>query len=106
MKEKIRGILDNLKTELEGIKDTKAVQDLKVKYLGKKGEITGLMKAIGKAAPEERAKIGQVVNEARKIAEEKFDKVLTDIKETEKQACRGLQQFAVVQTTSFLINMS
>ncbi len=44
---------------------TAELRDLEIKYLGKNGELTGLMRGIGKLAPAERPKFGQAVNQAK-----------------------------------------
>jgi len=45
--------------------DTAALDQVRVQFLGKKGEITSLMKQLGKVSPEERPKVGAVINEAK-----------------------------------------
>ena len=45
--------------------DVAALDQVRVQYLGKKGEISALMKSLGNVAPEDRPKIGAVINEAR-----------------------------------------
>ena len=45
--------------------DLKALDDLRVKYLGKKGELTALLKQMGRLSAEERPKVGQLANEVR-----------------------------------------
>ncbi len=45
--------------------DLQALEALRVQYLGKKGEITGLMKQMGGLTPEERPKFGALVNESK-----------------------------------------
>jgi len=45
--------------------DIAALDQVRVQYLGKKGEISALMKNLGNVAPEDRPKIGAVINEAR-----------------------------------------
>lgn len=45
--------------------DAAALDQVRVQFLGKKGEITSLMKQLGKVSPEERPKIGAVINEAK-----------------------------------------
>ena len=45
--------------------DLKALDDLRVKYLGKKGELTAILKQMGKLSAEERPKVGQLANEVR-----------------------------------------
>ncbi|WP_040229006.1 phenylalanine--tRNA ligase subunit alpha [Bhargavaea cecembensis] len=61
--------LNQLKEEaLAGIRsagDVKSLNDIRVKYLGKKGPITDLMKGMGKLPAEERPKMGALVNEVR-----------------------------------------
>ncbi len=46
------------------------LNDIRVRFLGKKGEITGMLKSLGQLAPEERPKLGQVVNQVRARLEE------------------------------------
>ena len=43
---------------IKGAADQQALQDIRVKYLGKKGEVTALLKGLGKLSPEERPKAG------------------------------------------------
>ena len=45
------------------------VQDIRVKYLGKKGELTSLMKSLKDLSAEDRPKVGQAVNSAREVIE-------------------------------------
>ena len=70
MQENIRNILNEMKAALEAAATNEALQEIRVKYLGKKGEITAMMKQMGKLAHEERPAFGQLVNAARKEAEE------------------------------------
>jgi phenylalanyl-tRNA synthetase alpha chain len=48
------------------------LEDLKVRYLGKKGEIYGLMRGMGALPADERPAFGQMVNTLRDLAEERF----------------------------------
>lgn len=56
--------------ELETASDLVALDEWRLKYLGKKGELTGFLRGMGSLAPEERPVVGQVVNAARKLLEE------------------------------------
>ena len=47
-----------------------ALKDLRVKYLGKKGHMTDILRGMGSLPAEERPKIGQIVNEVKKVLEE------------------------------------
>ena len=78
MKDKLRAIEESALSRLEDIKDLKELEDLRVKVLGKKGELTAILREMGKLSPEERPVIGQLANEVRnKIEEAIRAKVLT-----------------------------
>ncbi|MGI6566940.1 MAG: phenylalanine--tRNA ligase subunit alpha [Firmicutes bacterium] len=49
--------------------DTKELDQIRVQYLGKKGELTGLLRSMGSLAPEERPVVGKLVNELRQEME-------------------------------------
>ena len=105
MKEEIEQIRANAKEEIEKIEDLKALVDLKVKYLGKKGELTSVLRGMGALSAEERPVIGSLVNEVRDeletlIAEKengfkqaelnkKLEKETIDITLPSKKAIRG-----------------
>ena len=65
MKEEIAKIKENSIKEMEDCKDLKTLNDVRVKYLGKKGELTLVLRGMGKLSPEERPVIGSLVNEVR-----------------------------------------
>ena len=65
MKEKINSILTIAKEKLNSANEMQALEDLRVKYLGKKGELTGLLKQLGSLSAEERPKVGQLVNQTK-----------------------------------------
>ena len=50
--------------------DVAALDQVRVQFLGKKGEITSLMKNLGNVAPEDRPKVGAVINEAKNQVED------------------------------------
>ena len=68
-------------SEIQSATNAKELDEVRVKYLGKKGELTSILRSMGSLAPEERPVIGGKVNEARdelevliKSGEEKFAK--------------------------------
>ena len=65
MKEKIEQLKAAAAESLKSASTREDLEALRIKYLGKKGELTGLLKQLGSVAPEERPKIGQLVNEAK-----------------------------------------
>ena len=81
MKEQILKIKENSLQEIQKAENLKILNDLKVKYLGKKGELTAVLRGMGNLTPEERPIIGSLVNEVRdelekliREKEEKFEK--------------------------------
>jgi len=70
---------------LDGVGSLKDLDDIRVRYLGKKGEVTSLLKGLGALTPEERPAAGQAVNKVRKEIEDLLadKKVLIHGKETE-----------------------
>lgn len=72
MKEQIEQIKNASIKEISDAKDQKNLQDIKVKYLGKKGELTTVLRGMGGLSAEERPLIGKLVNEVRDLLEEKF----------------------------------
>ena len=64
---------DILSTALSAVAsagDAPALDDVRVKYLGKKGELTGLLKGLGKLSPEERPAAGAEINTAKEALQE------------------------------------
>jgi len=64
---------DILSTALSAVAntgDSPALDDVRVKYLGKKGELTGLLKGLGKLSPEERPAAGAEINSAKEALQE------------------------------------
>ena len=65
MKEQLQKIKESTLSEIAGTSDAKALEDLRVKVLGKKGELTAILKQMGGLSAEERPIIGQLANEVR-----------------------------------------
>ena len=65
MKEEIVKIKENSVKEITNCKNEKELNDLKVKYLGKKGELTVVLRGMGSLSAEERPQIGSLVNQVR-----------------------------------------
>lgn len=65
MKEEIEKIKENSSKEIENCTEERQLNELKVKYLGKKGELTVVLRGMGKLPIEERPIIGSLVNQVR-----------------------------------------
>ena len=62
------------------------LNDIKVKYLGKKGALTAVLKSMKDVAQEERPKVGQLVNDARVAIEELLERTRREIQAREREA--------------------
>lgn len=65
MTEQLKAIEQRAGEELSKAADLKSLEEIRVKFLGKKGEITGILKQMGKLSAEERPVIGQLANKVR-----------------------------------------
>ena len=95
MKENLNTILDEIKASLRDMQQNEALQELKVKYLGKKGEITQMMKQMGSLSPEERPAFGQKINALRKKAEEAIEEKRLEISEKQKNARLAAEKMCI-----------
>ena len=69
MKEQLAKIRAEALSAFENVKDAAALDGLRVKYLGKKGELTAVLKQMGRLSAEERPAMGQLANEVRAALE-------------------------------------
>ena len=86
MKEQLKGIEERAKAELKEISDAKVLEEFRVKYLGKKGEITAILKQMGKLSPEERPVMGQLANKVRADIETALNSRVKELKSAVEQA--------------------
>ena len=69
MKEQLRSIEAKAQEAISNVTDLKALDDLRVRLLGKKGELTAILKQMGKLSAEERPAMGQLANQVRSTLE-------------------------------------
>lgn len=95
MKEQLKKIKLAAKAQLDSAETVEALEEARIKYLGKKGELTSILKGMGGLSPEERPIVGALANEVRefltntidekkadmekKLQNEKFEKEVIDI---------------------------
>lgn len=84
MKAQLEAIRARAAQELEKAAELRSLDELRVKYLGKKGELTAILKQMGKLSPEERPVMGQFANEVRSVIEKAVDEKMTELKEKAK----------------------
>ena len=86
MQDQLKAIREHVMEELKEVKDTSALEQLRVRVLGKKGELTGILRGMGKLPAEERPKMGQIVNETREKLEAALDERAAKLRAMEKEA--------------------
>ncbi len=85
MKTQLEAIKSTAITALNEAKDQSEIEALRVKYLGKKGELTAILKQMGSLSPEERPIMGQLVNEAKQSVENLISEKQTELKALAQQ---------------------
>ena len=69
MRDKIQKIRENALAEIDKAEGLEKLNDVRAAILGKKGELTAVLKGMKDVAPEDRPKVGQWVNETREAIE-------------------------------------
>ena len=87
MEQELQRIKEVALTAIRAATDQQALQDVRVKYLGKKGEVTALLKGLGKLLPEERPKMGALVNAVRETLEAELDEIKSSMEAAAMNAC-------------------
>ena len=86
----MKGALENIRRtaieRLDAAKDLKSLDELRVALLGKKGELTAILKQMGKLSAEERPVIGQLANEVRADIEKELETRMAAVKESMQNA--------------------
>ena len=77
MKEKLDKIVSDALEQINTSEKLDKLNDIKTAFLGKKGELTAVLKGMKDVAPEDRPKVGQMVNDARQKIEEVLDEKRT-----------------------------
>lgn len=83
MEQQLESLKQAAFNDLAQVSDMDKLNELRVKYLGKKGSLTGVLKGLGALSPEERPRIGQIVNEIRAEVEEKIAAKNEELKQAE-----------------------
>jgi phenylalanyl-tRNA synthetase alpha chain len=83
MKDKLEKMLEAGRAAMEAAGNEPQLQEVKVRFLGKKGELTTIMKGMGALSPEERPRIGAVANRVKDELEALFDARLTSLRDQE-----------------------
>lgn len=83
MKEKLEEISKKAKERIDNVKDMQSLNDLRVKVLGKKGELTEILRGMKDLTAEERPVIGNLVNKVKSDIEDSIEKAEKILKQKE-----------------------
>ena len=86
MKEKLQKIREDAIRQIEESGDLSKLNDVRVAVLGKKGELTAVLKSMKDVSPEERPLVGQLVNETRESIEKILDETKKKLEAAELDA--------------------
>ena len=86
MKEKLKAIREEAVSKILESENLDKLNEIRVAYLGKKGQLTEVLKGMKDVAPEDRPKVGQIVNETRQAIEEKMEEVKNNLAAKAREA--------------------
>ena len=86
MKEKLQSIKEEALAQIQAADAPEKLNDVKVRFLGKKGELTAVLKGMKDVAAEDRTKVGQLVNEAREEIETALNNAKTAMEKAIREA--------------------
>lgn len=84
--ENLENLRDSLTAEIAGAGDVETLETIRVQALGKKGQVTQLMKTLGGLSPDERREAGQALNLVKTALAEAIDARRETLKEAELEA--------------------
>ncbi|WP_313579191.1 phenylalanine--tRNA ligase subunit alpha [Lacrimispora sp.] len=85
MKDQLERIKQEALKQIEASDALEKLNDIKVAYLGKKGELTSVLKSMKDVAPEDRPKVGQMVNDARAVIEGKLEDAISALQKKARE---------------------
>lgn len=85
MQTKLTAILQEAKEQLQSASTIAETEEIRVRFLGKKGKLTEILRSMGSLDPEERKVVGQAANQTRSEIEAMLAGKYAAVKEAEKQ---------------------
>ncbi|MFX4261367.1 phenylalanine--tRNA ligase subunit alpha [Pelotomaculum propionicicum] len=85
MKDRLQKLGEQARREMAGAKSLDELNEIRVRFLGKKGELTQILRGMGGLSAEERPQVGQVANEVRAAIEEELSARTASLKELVKE---------------------
>ncbi|MBE7721309.1 MAG: phenylalanine--tRNA ligase subunit alpha [Lacrimispora celerecrescens] len=85
MKDQLEKIKQEALRQIDASDALEKLNDIRVAYLGKKGELTSVLKSMKDVAPEDRPKVGQMVNDARTLIEGKLEEAMSSLQKKARE---------------------
>ena len=86
MNEKLEQIRKEAIKQIENSDALEKLNEIRVNFLGKKGELTAVLKSMKDVAPEDRPKVGQLVNETRAEIEKVLEEAIKKMENLKREA--------------------
>ncbi len=86
MKESLQQILEEAKKRLQEVTSIQEAEEVRVKVLGKKGQLTSILKSMGSLSPEERKELGMEANKTKSEIEAMLNRTFQQLKEKAQEA--------------------
>lgn len=86
MQEKLQTVLEDVKAQLEKAETFAETEEIRIKVLGKKGQVTEILRGMGKLPPEEKKALGMAANKVKNEIGELLKEKKAEIKEKEREA--------------------
>ena len=85
MKDRINELKERFTKELAAVSDQKALEELRLAFLSKKGQISQLMQELSKIPAEQKKEAGQLINSFKQDVSAHFDEKLAEIRKLEEE---------------------
>ncbi len=96
LKDKIGAVRDNFRTAIETFpNDPKQIDELRIRFLGRKGEVAQLFNAMGSIAVEDKAKVGKLLNELKVELQSAFENAIQKVSLKQKTTKTGNNDFTL-----------
>jgi phenylalanyl-tRNA synthetase alpha chain len=86
MRDRLEALREEAASSIQAAESLEQLKELRIKYLGKKGELTSILRGMKDVAPEERPVIGGLANEIRSALEKQLNEKESDLQEAALKA--------------------
>ncbi|MBP5749276.1 MAG: phenylalanine--tRNA ligase subunit alpha [Firmicutes bacterium] len=97
MKERLKQLMQDAEAKMQSIASLQEAEDLRIKLLGKKGELTEMLKGMKDLAPEDRRSFGQAANEARAKIENTLNERMEYFRNAQKELALAAEKVDVTE---------